>query len=385
MSSDVRVYAAAVVLGVGGWMVSDSSPSGAPRSAEQILKELDNIKIPSYDASKKNDVAYVSQFLTKLREATEKRASLILELYKADPDHDRIPMLMAERWSVRPFGLAADKLQSEIGDVLAHCRNQKLKVEATFARAYGRLYDSGRDEPLDLSPAEECLKLAPKDARGATLLQLAASRTRDSKLKTAVEDRILREFPETSHAQRIQGRRSRRQGDRIGKPFDLEFKDAISGSIVSVKKLKGKLVVIDFWATWCGPCVAEMPEMKQLYAKYHGHGVEFIGVSLDRPEREGGLDSLKKFVKDNGIAWPQYFQGDGWDSAFSCSCGINAIPAAFVIDTEGKLYSTEARGKLDAMIPELLNKAAGTGAGAEPRGDLERNVPALDAVSLPKK
>ena len=108
----------------------------------------------------------------------------------------------------------------------------------------------------------------------------------------------------------------RHQREAIGKPFDLEFTDAISGSTVSIKGLKGKVVVIDFWATWCGPCVAEMPKMKELYAKYRDKGVEFIGVSLDQPKERGGLDKLKKFVKENEIAWPQYYQGNGWESEF---------------------------------------------------------------------
>ena len=96
--------------------------------------------------------------------------------------------------------------------------------------------------------------------------------------------------------------------------------------------------------------------MKEIYAKYHDKGVEFIGVSLDEPKEEGGLDELKKFVKENGIAWPQYYQGKGWQSEFSSSWGINAIPAMFIVDTEGKLYSLEARGKLEKIIPELLKK-----------------------------
>jgi hypothetical protein len=84
--------------------------------------------------------------------------------------------------------------------------------------------------------------------------------------------------------------------------------------------------------------------------------VEFIGVSLDQPKEQGGLDELKAFVKEKEIAWPQYYQGNYWQSEFSTSWGINSIPCVFVVATEGKLYSVDARGKLEDMIPELLEK-----------------------------
>ena len=103
----------------------------------------------------------------------------------------------------------------------------------------------------------------------------------------------------------------RRQHEAIGKPFDLEFTDAIKGSTVSIKGLKGKVVVIDFWATWCGPCVAEMPKMKELYAKYRDQGVEFIGVSLDQPKEQGGLDKLKKFVAEQRDRLAPVLPGQG--------------------------------------------------------------------------
>jgi hypothetical protein len=108
--------------------------------------------------------------------------------------------------------------------------------------------------------------------------------------------------------------------------------------------------------------------MKKLYAKYHEKGVEFIGVSLDQPKEDGGLDALKKYVKENEIAWPQYYQGNYWNSEFSRAWGINSIPTMFLVDQDGKLVSVDARGKLETMIPELLKKkegaASGTGTGA---------------------
>ena len=131
---------------------------------------------------------------------------------------------------------------------------------------------------------------------------------------------------------------------------------------MSKRNLKGKVVVIDFGATWCGPCAAELPHMKELYGKYHDQGVEFIGVSLDRPEMQGGLESLKKFVKEYEIPWPQYYQGNGWESEFSQSWGIRSVPTIFVVDSAGKLRSINARDQIDELIPALLKKRA---AGSE--------------------
>jgi thiol-disulfide isomerase/thioredoxin len=147
-----------------------------------------------------------------------------------------------------------------------------------------------------------------------------------------------------------------RRNEQVGKPFELSFTDATTGNPVSIGDLKGKVVVVDFWATWCGPCVAEMPKMKQLYAEYKPKGVEFVGVSLDQPESKGGLTALKEFVAKNEIKWPQYYQGKFWDSEFSTSWGVNSIPCMFVLDADGNLVDAYAREKLEKLLPELIAK-----------------------------
>jgi hypothetical protein len=100
-----------------------------------------------------------------------------------------------------------------------------------------------------------------------------------------------------------------------------------------------------------------MPRMKELYARYHGQGVEFIGVSLDVPKEEGGLDKLRAFVAENQIPWPQDYLGDGWDNELVMDLGIGGIPRVFLVDADGNLAVTDALEKLDALIPEYLAKA----------------------------
>jgi thiol-disulfide isomerase/thioredoxin len=346
------------ILGLGILAGVVIAARAADRPAATILEAIDALKPPELDSSKRSNQTYYHRHLSKVREVATKRDALILELYKAHPKHERIPELMGERWGRKEE--LSKATANEIDLTLAKDKNPKLRVEAIFVKARAKLHGHRAGAP-DLALMNQFLELAPKDPRGATLLRLAIERTKSEKAKSSLENRLERDF-----AGIVAKEKSAPNGDlknAIGRPFALEFKDAISGKTVSIKGLKGKVVVIDFWATWCGPCVGEMPNMKKIYAAYRDQGVEFIGVSLDAPEKEGGLEKLRNFVREKKIDWPQYYQGDGWNSAFSKSWGINGIPCVFVVDQNGRLYSTDARGKLEKIIPGLLHTGLASAGG----------------------
>jgi thiol-disulfide isomerase/thioredoxin len=136
--------------------------------------------------------------------------------------------------------------------------------------------------------------------------------------------------------------------DRVGKPVDIKFA-SVDGRPVDLAKLRGKVVLIDFWATWCGPCVREVPNVRATYQKLHPKGFEIVGISFDREK-----DQLTKFVQEQQMTWPQYFDGKQWENEFGKQFGIEAIPAMWLIDKKGNLRDLEGREDLADKVEKLL-------------------------------
>ena len=130
--------------------------------------------------------------------------------------------------------------------------------------------------------------------------------------------------------------------------FDFQVTD-LSGESLSLSQYRGQVVLLDFWATWCPPCIAEMPNVKKTYAKYKNHKFEIIGISLDR-----SIAPLEAYIASEGLTWRQY-----WDSSVKISnmYNVSAIPSTFLIDGAGIIRRVNLRGPaLETAVGELVRE-----------------------------
>jgi len=140
--------------------------------------------------------------------------------------------------------------------------------------------------------------------------------------------------------------------ETVGKPLKMQF-TALDGREVNVADMNGKVVLIEFWATWCAPCIAGLPRLKAMYDRFHTQGFEVIGISLDEDKTK-----LKKFVDARRISWPQYYDDGGKRNRFVLEFGIRGIPTVWLVDKQGNLRVMDAKGwnELAGKLVKLLEE-----------------------------
>jgi thiol-disulfide isomerase/thioredoxin len=182
----------------------------------------------------------------------------------------------------------------------------------------------------------------------AQFAQQHGSSAETQKVKEVFEDRAEAN-PDSSYAQVAQALASMAAKPGIGAVPELSG-TTLDGTEISLEDFRGKVVLLDFWATWCPPCVEGLPEIKQVYEKYHEQGFEIIGISLDQ-----NIEPLNEFIAEENLAWVNLFDADQ-ESSLADQFSITSIPSLFLLDQEGTIVALDPRGPgvLEAEVAKLL-------------------------------
>jgi thiol-disulfide isomerase/thioredoxin len=250
-------------------------------------------------------------------------------------------------------GSLLDQLESETSSFVAsHSLPESLRQQMTARLLHLRLNNDDLITTESASHLEQeiadYLKESPADPKKVSL-QLARAnllyRVDAQKAKSFLEE-LVRD-PDQQLAEAARARLVK--AELLGKPLDLRF-TATDGAAIDLAQLRGKVVLIDFWASWCPDCVRELPEIQKLDQAYRASGLVILGISLDRDRQ-----AMANFLDKKGITWPIYFDGKGWSNAYAMQYGVRQIPEIWIINKEGIVETTSADvSNVDSIVQRLL-------------------------------
>jgi thiol-disulfide isomerase/thioredoxin len=330
------------------------------RAWQTLQKSIEPPSFPDSWQEKQPSKEEVAAFETKNGVLAGEAAQRVKEFYTKYPQHE-----MAEQAKTMEMGLvnAAVRLgntnqQTRLRELEeARLKDPKLPEEERFAlraQQLQRRVDTTEKQSRTASLAEmdtgvrELQKEFPKREEVSSLL-LAVAQGRLENNETDKARGIVEEVLKSKPAGEVKDEAEALQKklEIIGKPLVLHYK-SLDRHEVDVQKMQNKVVLVDFWATWCGPCMAELPKVKAAYKKLHDKGFEIVGVSLDEDKK-----ALEKVIKSEEIPWAQYMDGEGGPK-YAEQFAVTSIPTMWLVDKKGVLRDLFARENLAEKVEKLL-------------------------------
>jgi len=334
-----------------GQVLAQDKPADVPDVPQKVLKEMQaQFSLPK-DAGPA-ELKQKTQKVLSLGQAAEKKYPNAKNLYEV-----RELMLHAAGYLVsKKDGEVTEKYYHEIAQsVLNSDAPIKSKISVEFALLFREASPKKLSEE-QLDKKLEALLKKYKKTKGYPQVVCQAVilgyQTQNQKLADKYVKILKKDCPNDPEAKKLLKAIEGMNGDNamIGKTFEAELK-TLDGKILSMPKdTIGKVVVVDFWASWCGPCRQLMPHLIKFHAKFAPQGVMVVGISLDKDKA-----AMEKYIKEAGIPWVITYSGKGWGDPTAAKYGVEGIPSVWVIGKDGKIVSTNAAGREEQIVSKLLD------------------------------
>ena len=310
---------------------------------EKLLKEKDRIISEARRTAKDRN-----SFYKILREGLGAWEKKLAEFVKKFPKSPKVLDALSERVGI--LGFLGKK--EEVAKLVEKMKELASSVKdfKAVALAVARQKGSAQAGKAFLETIAKTVTDDKEKKAGLLLATTMFADPRDKETLEATLKKIVEEFPGTKAARTAENRLRALNLAEGQPPLDLsQFKD-IDGKPIKMEDYKGKVLLIDFWATWCGPCMHELPNVLEAYKKYHDKGFEILGISFDT-DRE----KFEKVIKEKGMTWRHYFDGKGWGNEIGALYNVRAIPHTILVGRDGKIAAINIRGeRLIEMVRELV-------------------------------
>lgn len=341
-------------------------------SAEKLISDIHAITQPPLTGS---DEAAIAKWEADGDAAFARQGELILKLYSAYPSRPEVPELLYDRWKGMEGHRAPcsssrlDRIDAEVQAFLSKPQIEQNREAGLLALARLKLlrqWRALRDAKLNATDKRvkpyltTALKAIDAFSNRYPKVELCvfqyynfSQMAKGSEYEAVGLERIVSRYPSHRLASSAKGRL--RDFKLLGKPLDLRFSDVLTGSPIDLKDYRGKVVLVDFWATWCAPCKVEIEsELIDLAKRLEPRGFAVIGISVDLPEAQGGKEMLLAYIKQKQIPWPNFYSGQPQGQGPAAKFGVSSFPTQFLIDRQGNLRSLDASKNLVSNIEQLL-------------------------------